>query len=306
LGTGFSTFYESKIDLAVSNASLILPELHNVAMLNYSDYFSAFSLINFAYARNLPKVGMFLASLQYMNYGSVQAYDIYGNHLGQSDMFYDFALNVGWGKALIDSVFSIGANFKYVFSRGQNFSLNGMAVDVSGTYTNMDIEKGLAVSLAFRNIGTVLKTDMLSNYEKMPFQIDLASYLRLENAPFAFSLVLSNLQKWNLSGIDLNEKTVNATGDTTTPNKVSAFADNAMRHVIPGIEFFPFRNMAFRLSYNYHRRQEMKNVIRPGFIGFAWGVGVKIQKFQVDYARSAFHLAGAPNFISVSANLSDF
>jgi hypothetical protein len=26
----------------------------------------------------------------------------------------------------------------------------------------------------------------------------------------------------------------------------------------------------------------------------------------VDYARSAWHLAGAPNYVSVSANLSDF
>jgi hypothetical protein len=305
LGSEFSTFYESKIDLAITNASLISPTLHHVAMLNYTDYFSAYSNINAVYARQFPKLGMFLTSLQFMNFGSDEAYDEFGNHLGQVNTFYDLALNVGWGRALVDSVFTIGGNFKYIFSRGDNFWLNGIAVDVSGTYTNL--EKHLSVSLAFRNIGTVLKNNFISNYESLPFQIDLAAYQRMKHAPFAYSIIISNLQKWNLSGVDLNEKTTDPnTGEITTPNKFSTFADNAMRHVIPAIEIFPFRNFAFRMSYNYHRRQELKADTRPGFVGFSWGFGLKIYKFQVDYARSAWHWAGAPNYISVSVNLNDF
>ncbi|MCL2027718.1 MAG: type IX secretion system protein PorQ [Bacteroidales bacterium] len=308
LSDGFATSYEPRIDLAISNASLNSPTLHNVAMINYTDYFSAYSCVNAAYARQFPKIGMFLASLQYLNFGSVENYDEFSNYFGPSNRFYDVILNVGWGRALVDSVFSIGANFKYIFSRGDNFWLSGIAVDVSATYTGFPllISDHATMSLAFRNIGTVLKRDLISDYDKLPFQIDLALYERAKHAPFAYSLIVSNLQKWNLSGVDLNKKTVAATGDTITPNKVSAFFDNAMRHLIPGVEIFPFRNFAFRLSYNYQRRQELKTDARPGAVGISWGVGLKIYKFQIDYARSAWHLAGAPNYISVSANLNDF
>ncbi|MCL2416630.1 MAG: type IX secretion system protein PorQ [Bacteroidales bacterium] len=305
LGTPFSTLLDPNIAVAVSNPSLISPALNNAGMVHYANYFRAFSNVNAAYARTLPRLGTFLASIQYTNFGSVDGFDEFGNYFGRTDMFYDAVLNVGWGRELVDSMFSIGANFKYIFSRGDNFWQHGIAVDVSGSYINH--ERRLAVSLAFRNIGTVLKRDMISNYERVPFQIDLAFYQRARNAPFAYSIVLSNLQRWNLSGVDLNAGTVDpVTQEVVYPNRLATFADNVMRHVILGGEIFLFRNITFRLSYNYHRRQELRTETRPGFVGFSWGIGTRIHKFQIDYARSAFHLAGAPNFISITANLGDF
>jgi len=305
LGTPFSTFHEPNIAIAVSNASLISPTLHNAAMVHYANYFRAFSSVNVAHVRTLPRFGTFLASIQHANFGSVDEFDEFGTPLGRSNIFYDVALNVGWGRELVDSVFSIGANFKYIFSRGENFWQHGIAVDVSGSYINHD--RRLAVSLAFRNIGTVLQRNIINDYIRLPFQIDLAFSQRAQHAPFAYFVVLSNLQRWNLSGVDLNVGTFDPlTQEYTYPNRFSAFADNAMRHVILGGEVFLFRNITFRLSYNYHRRQELRTETRPGLVGFAIGLGVRIHRFQIDYARSAYHLAGSPNFISISANLNDF
>jgi hypothetical protein len=305
LGGNFATLPEPDINFAISNPSLVLPSLDHFAMLHYADYFWAYSNLHAAYVRDFQKIGVFLASMQYVNYGSIEAYDESGYYLGPSNPMYEFGLNLGWGKALVDSVFSIGANFKYLFFRGENFFQHGVAVDVSGTYTN--IEKRLGVSLGFRNIGTVLKRDLVTEYEKLPFEITMALYQRMQHAPFAYSVVLSNLQRWNLSGVDVNAEEVDeVTGEVTKPNRFSTFADNAMRHIIPGVEVFPFQNFALRLSYNYHRRQELKNSVRPGLVGFSWGVGAKIYKFQIDYARSTYNLAGAPNYITVSANLMDF
>ena len=34
--------------------------------------------------------------------------------------------------------------------------------------------------------------------------------------------------------------------------------------------------------------------------------GIRISKFHFNYARSAYHLAGSPNYISVTTNFSDF
>ena len=304
LGGNFATFTEADINLAIVNPSLISPTLHNYAMLHYANYFFAYSDVKTAYAHDFQKVGMFLASIQHVNYGSVDSYDEQGNFQGRSNFYYDFIVNLGWGKALVDSVLSLGANFKYIFSRGENFYLNGIAVDVSGSYTN--VEKRLGVSLAFRNIGTMLKRDII-NYEKMPFEITMAAYQRMEHAPFAYSIVLANLQKWNLSGVDMHAEEIDPlTEEVIKTNKLSAIADNLMRHVVPAVELLPFKNFAFRLSYNYQRRQELKTSARPGFVGFSWGVGINIYKIQIDYARSTYHLAGAPNFISISTNLSNF
>ena len=40
--------------------------------------------------------------------------------------------------------------------------------------------------------------------------------------------------------------------------------------------------------------------------GFSWGIGIRISKFHFSYARSAYHLAGSPNYITLTTNLSDF
>ncbi|MDR2906940.1 MAG: type IX secretion system protein PorQ [Bacteroidales bacterium] len=306
LGTNFASLPEQDISMAISNASLLSNELHNTAMLNYADYFSAYSSVNAAYARDLKTIGVFLASMQYVNYGDVETYDAEGNYLGRSNRLYDVALNVGWGKAL-DSSFRIGANFKYLHSRLTQSHLNGVAVDLSASYIRAQAKDPWAVSVAFRNIGTVLQQNIVRDYETLPFEIDLGFYIRASHAPFAGSVVLTNLQKWNLSGVDVNAPTINSvTGDTTSVNKFSTFTDNALRHVNLGVEFIPFKWFTFRLGYNYQRRKEMATSERPGFVGFSWGIGLKIYNFQVDYARAAYHLAGAPNYISISTNLNNF
>ncbi|OPZ98835.1 MAG: hypothetical protein BWY70_01135 [Bacteroidetes bacterium ADurb.Bin408] len=41
-------------------------------------------------------------------------------------------------------------------------------------------------------------------------------------------------------------------------------------------------------------------------VGLSWGVALKVSKFKLGYARSAYHLAGSPNHITLSTNLGDF
>ena len=66
------------------------------------------------------------------------------------------------------------------------------------------------------------------------------------------------------------------------------------------------KGLVLRGSYNYKRRQEMQIPDKLGMIGFAWGIGLKISKFQINYARSTFHVVGSPNFISISTDFDSF
>jgi hypothetical protein len=41
-------------------------------------------------------------------------------------------------------------------------------------------------------------------------------------------------------------------------------------------------------------------------VGFSWGLGLKVSKFNFSYSRAAMHLVGSPNYITVSTNLGDW
>ena len=79
-----------------------------------------------------------------------------------------------------------------------------------------------------------------------------------------------------------------------------------MRHIVIGGELILTKNFNIRLGYNYQRRQEMKVDTKLSTIGFSWGFGFKISKFRFNYSRSAYHLVGSPNYITMTTNLSDF
>ena len=55
-------------------------------------------------------------------------------------------------------------------------------------------------------------------------------------------------------------------------------------------------------SYNYMQRKEMALSTRPGLAGFAFGAGLYLNKFQVHYGRTFYHLSGAYNELSLTMN----
>ena len=99
-------------------------------------------------------------------------------------------------------------------------------------------------------------------------------------------------------------------GDNFCPLKENIFKFARMdfknlKYVIVGMELSPSKNLAFRIEYNYHRRKEMIVESRLSTVGISWGFGIKISKFKLSYARSAYHLAGSPNVITLTTNLGD-
>jgi hypothetical protein len=79
-----------------------------------------------------------------------------------------------------------------------------------------------------------------------------------------------------------------------------------MRHIVLGAELRPFKVIRLRIGYNYLRRQEMVIDTKPGTVGWSWGLGIKVYKFEVAYARSAQYLGPSFNFFTVTTNLSSF
>lgn len=300
LGYNFVAIDDADLSIALNNPSLLTSEMNNDIVLNYVDNFADVNYGFVSYSRTFDKLGSFAASVQYINYGSFTYTDETGEMSGEFTG-NEFATVLGWGRRL-DSSFSIGANLKAISSTFETYNSLGLAVDVAGSYHNTD--KGLVLSLVGRNIGRQLTTFTPGNVEPLPLEIQLGFSKKLIHLPFRYSILLTNLQKWDLTYTDPADDNIDPfTGELKTKSKAGEFADKAMRHVVFGGEFLPTKNFSIRLGYNYQRRQEMKLESKRSTVGFSWGFGFKISRFNFSYARSAYHLAGSPNFISLGVNL---
>lgn len=302
MGAEFLSARDADITLSLSNPSLITEEIHNNLAFNYVNYFNGTNYGFASYSRTFKHVGSFALHAQFGNYGKIYVMDEYGNEYGTASA-NDFALILGWGREL-DTHFTIGANVKMIYSQMEAYNAFGMAVDVSATYSNKS--RLFAVSLLLRNMGGALKSYDHAGYTRMPFEVAVALSQKIPHAPFRLFMEFPNLQKWDLNYEDPYAQQDLITGEVETRSKAADFFDNLARHMIVGLELIPYRGFYVRASYNYMRARDMMQVDKSGIVGFSWGVGFRISKFNFSYSRSRYHVLGAPNYISMTLDLDAF
>ncbi len=295
------------LNLPFHNPSLLSADMHNQLVLNYVGYFADIKYGYASYARSYGKLGNFAAGMHYVNYGSFPYADENGIRTGGTFTASEYALNLIYSKP-IDSLITIGVNLKPVYSVFESYHSIGIAADVGITYYNPD--KLFTAALVLRNIGTQITTYYGgAGREHIPFEIQAGMSQKLAHAPFRFSVLFHQLQKWDLAyESTLENSTIYDpfTSGQVTENKFEKFGDNVMRHTIFGLEFIPGKNFYLGFGYNYQRRQELKIAPRVGMVGFSWGFGIKVSKFHFSYGRATYHLAGGSNHFSLSTNLSEF
>lgn len=296
---------DNDINLALVNPSLINENMNNHLSLSFVDYFSDINYGYALYSRTFKKVGSFTGGVQYLNYGDFILADETGQNLGNFKAA-DYCMNIGWGKAL-DSNFSIGANLKGIYSNLETYSSGGVAVDIAGTYNNP--ANNFTASLLFSNIGRQIKPYTDGNYERLPFEIQIALSKKLKHVPFRLSIAATHLEKFDLtyeSSVNTEPAVDPLTNEPSNPEKVADFADKVMRHFVIGGELLISKNLNVRLGYNYQRRKEMRIESKGSTVGFSWGFGIRISHFQLSFARAKYHLYGSPNNITLTTNLSNF
>jgi hypothetical protein len=92
------------------------------------------------------------------------------------------------------------------------------------------------------------------------------------------------------------------TGDTI-PVPVAGFGEKLARHFTFQTEVLISKNIHFRVAFDYHKRQEMKVVARPGFSGFSFGLGMYFKRFSLDYGFLIHSVAGYTNGFTLTTNL---
>ena len=324
LGGNAISLKDNDLELAYQNPSLLNKEMDNHFVLNYSDYFADINLGSFYYAKTYDKLGSFAAGIQYMHYGTFKETDEIGNVL-RDFVAEDIVVSIGWGipitpkfslpngqKVVIDSLFHIGSNLKLIYSSYHfDYQAIGVAMDLSSTYWNP--KNNLTIALVLKNIGLQLKSYTKENKENIPLDLQLGISKKLKHAPFRLMLNLQHLENWDLTYTSNSENTTvlnDAVQDTTLLDKIGknilGFGDKFMRHATIGSEIIITNNFNIRLGYNYRRRKELGVSTKKGLNGFSFGVGIKVSKLHLSYGRAAYHLAGAPNYITLRTNFSEF
>lgn len=278
----------SNLNFAYHNPALLGSGNDKSLGLNYSNYFAGINYGLAMYSQALHKEGNIAGGITYLNYGSFTEADASGNIVG-SFTASEFAFLAIYSFE-IDSMFTVGINFKPVLSHLEKYTSFGFGLDIGASWHNP--ENLISAGLVIRNIGYQITTYAGESRGKLPFEIMAGVSARLAHAPFRFSLTLRHLEKYDLTYQYPGSEEKSGSG-------TSEFFDNLMRHIIVGTEIIPHRNFYFSLGYNHQRRSELKTESGAGGTGFSWGFGFNTSLLCIEFGRASYHLAGASNHISV-------
>lgn len=289
---------EPDLGIAATNPSF-LPYIDGQKVAaDYVNYISDISIGHASYCFTDSRVpGTMAVGIQYLNGGKNTRYDVYGNEAG-SFSTNEYAFHLSYGRRF-DSCLSIGATLKPVLSFVGGYSSVGLMADISASYTFN--EGRTATSALLRNAGSQF-TPYNDHYGRVPFEALIAVSHQLEHAPFRFSVVFQKLQKFRLNADSDNpaEPGSEVERDNIT---LPSFADNMLRHCVFGIEAFPGKSFNLRAGFNYQRHQELKLTDAPGLAGFSLGFGLRLKRFNLEFAHARYTLAGSSNHFSVVVNL---
>ena len=298
LGGKTITIYDADVNQAHFNPASINPEMHNQLALNYGSYYGEVSYGTASYAYTYDQhLQTFQAGVNYINYGKFEGYDENGIATN-SFTGNEVAVSLGYAYNVPFTNLHIGANAKIISSVLENYNSFGGALDIGAVF--LDERNDVHWALVIRNIGTQFTT-YSGVREKLPLEVLLGVSQELDNVPIRWHLTLENLQQWNVAFSNPVRGETSIDG-TQTDEKVS-FVNNALRHVIFGIELFPKRAFNVRLGYNFRRGEELRVVDKRHFSGISVGFGLKMNRLKFNYSYSRYTLAANTSLFGLTLNL---
>lgn len=306
LGGANLSIYDGDANMASLNPGLLNSDMHDKITLNFVNYFAGINYANasYTYALDTTIDRIIQANILNANYGSFQYANASGQLTGGSFTANDALLNLSYAQQLASNIRG-GVTLKFIYSSIESYNAFGVAADLGASYYNE--EKELSIGAVIRNIGPSLSYSDNGARESIPTELLVGISKKLKYAPFRLSLTWENLQKWDLTLVNPN---LTAQTDPLTGEEIAVkqpgFLDKAMRHVVLGGELLLTDNFHIRTGFNYKRRRELRLESRPGMVGFSLGLGMKINRFHLSYARSSYHRAGGTNSMSILTKIGDF
>jgi hypothetical protein len=276
------------LNLAWNNPALLDSDMDRSLALNYVNYFAGINYGLAMYSWSLKGDGNIAGGITYLNYGSFTEADASGNITGSFNAS-ESALSIIYSREL-DSMFTVGINFKPVISHLEKYTSLGFAFDLGASWHNR--QNLISAGIVLRNFGYQITSYAGESRGNLPFEVMAGFSARLRHAPFRFSLTLRHLEKYDLTYY------YSESGDNES-KPASEFFENMMRHIVVGTEIILHKNFYLSLGYNHQRRSELQTDSKVGGIGFSWGFGINASMLNIEFGRASYHLAGSSNHISL-------
>jgi hypothetical protein len=299
LGGKTITIYDEDVNQVHFNPATLNDEMDNHLSINYGSLFKDVTYGTASYAYTFNNLQTFHAGVNYVNYGNFEGYDAFGQSTA-SFSGSEIALSGGYAYAVPNTDLHIGTNAKLISSTLESYNSLGGAIDIGAIYA--DKKTNINWGLVLRNMGTQFTT-YSGTKENLPFEIIFGVSQELEHVPIRWHLTLENLQQWKVAFSNPARSQTTIDG-ITTPEKVSVI-NNAMRHVILGVEFFPKRAFNIRLGYNFRRGEELRILEQRNFSGLSMGFGLKMYKLKFNYSYSRYTLAGNTSLFGLTINFKE-
>jgi hypothetical protein len=302
LGGSAVGYMDKDINLVYDNPANLDSSLHQNFSANYINFVSDINAGTFYYAHKV-KNGALGVGVQFLGYGKFEKTEANGDVTGEFKAG-DYALTVGYGRSF-DSVWSVGANLKLIYSNYYQYSAAAVAADIGGGYK---ARNGLfTAGIVAKNIGASLSKNAGGEREKLPFEMNIGLSQRVPNAPFRFHLQYHHLECWDLGSLDPNYKGgTNIDPKTGEETRKKFTSNNLMRHFVIGTDLVFGKNFYLTIAYNFRRRQELAFDSRAGLAGFSGGVGLKIKRLRFNYSYSQYTLKGGSSHIGISTNFGEY
>lgn len=298
MGGKVITIYDDDVNSPLFNPATINVDMGNQLAVNFVDYLGDVSYGSASYAYTYDRhVQTFHAGVTYINYGTFEGRDINGEFTN-SFRGNEVALSLGYARNILFTDFYVGGNVKLISSQLEDFTSLGGAVDLGVIYVNP--RWGVNMSVVIRNFGIQFKK-FDDRREDLPFEVIAGISQKLDHLPFRWHLTFENLQQWDLT-FDNPERDREGVGDNVVDGDVSFF-NNALRHLVAGIEFFPEKAINLRLGYNFRRGEELRFVEQRSFAGISAGFGLKINNLKFNYTFAKYTTAVNSSFFGLNIYL---
>ena len=304
LGGSTMASFGRDISMAYFNPAMHDTTMHNNVQLSYNNYIADINNGYASYSRYFKGIGTFSGHVIFNEYGRFDETDITGKKIGEFGA-NDYVFQISYGQVYEkDERFTYGTSIKFLYSDYEKYIATAFAVDAGIAFHNH--EKLFHSSLLIRNLGynaIPYETERVD----LPFDIQLGISKKLAHNPLSLTIVAHNLQKFDISYINVNKRNKNIDLETGQV-KVDPvpFGDKVMRHFNFGAELMFSDNFQLRGGYNHQRRKELAPENSKGSTGFSWGAGIGIKNFKIDYAMVVYFPGVTTSMFGVSKNLSDF
>lgn len=225
---------------------------------------------NVVYGQSIGDAGTVAGGIVFVDYGSFDETDRSLNVLGSFGA-RDLALVTGWGMALNERT-SVGASLKFIYSSIASYSSSALGLDLGVLYQIP--EERITIGASLLNAGTQLGT-YAGTRESLPLELKAGMSIQPQHMPAILSLTFHKLNE----------------ADDGFFSRFSSFSI--------GAEFLLSENIRLRAGYNNERRTDLKLGTSTGLAGFAFGGGVRISSYLVDYAFSSYGTIGGLHRVSV-------